>query len=238
MYRFYNELVRKPAKKKLTAKKKIAVGLVTITAVGVIGLGLGNKIKIPLYSMERVVDGDTFVTTDNQMIRILGIDAPEIGRCGADEATESLTKILKRSPLYIKIVFRDSSNRLYGLVYNIDGSVAKQQLERGMAVSTGSNVHTADADLTESVEIARDKKRGIYGPKCTQLTNMANPKCVIKGNNRRSTDSKPTYHFPGCGEYNSTIVQLYAGDQWFCTEKEAIKAGYEKGADCFGKTYN
>lgn len=229
--------MRKPAKKKLTAKKKIAVGLVTITAAGVIGLGLGNKIKIPLYSMERVVDGDTFVTTDNQMIRIMGIDAPEIGRCGAYEATASLTKILKKSPLYIKIVYRDSNHRLYGLVYNTDGSVAKQQLKNGMA-QMNNNVETKMDGLNEAINEARKEKRGIFGEKCTQQTNSENPKCVIKGNNRRSDGSKPTYHFPGCANYNSTLVQLYDGDQWFCTEKEAVKAGYEKGADCFGKTYN
>jgi len=229
--------VRKPAKKRSGLKKKIAFGVVTIATAGALGLGFGNRIKIPLYSVERVVDGDTFVTTDNQMIRILGIDAPEIGRCGADEATSSLVKILKKSPLYIKIVYRDSSHRLYGLVYNIDGSVAFQQLKAGMAVMRNNEDTRAD-NLSKALAEAKNDKRGIYGAKCTQLTNIDNPKCVIKGNNRRESDSRPTYHFPGCANYNSTIVQLYDGDQWFCTEKEAIKAGYEKGANCFGKTYN
>lgn len=229
-------MVRKPAKR-AGVKKKILFGSLAIAA-GLFSVGVGTKtIPVPLYLVERVVDGDTFVTTDNQMIRIMGIDAPEIGRCGADDATATLTKILKKSPLYIKIVYRDSNHRLYGPVYNVDGSVAKQMLLEGKAVSTGNNVHTNDSDLTSSVGIARDEKRGIFGPKCTQTTNIENEDCVIKGNIRVGSNSKPTYHFPGCGEYNSSIVQLYQGDRWFCTEKEAIKAGYEKGSDCFDKTW-
>ncbi len=38
-------------------------------------------------------------------------------------------------------------------------------------------------------------------------------------------------------KYEKTEVQLYMGDQWYCTEKEAIKAGYVKATDCFEKNY-
>lgn len=230
--------MKKKIKKSTGLRKKLTIGAVAI-ATGALAIRVGGgSINVPLYRMERVVDGDTFVTTDNQMIRIVGIDAPELGMCGGDEATASLTKILKQSPLYMKIVYRDNHNRLYGLVYNINGSVAKQQLFNGMAVMS-NNADTKADNLAEALNEARRLKKGIYGSKCTQEVNPDNPNCVIKGNNRqdRAESSKPTYHFPGCGTYNVTQVQLYQGDQWFCTEKAAKAAGYEKGADCFEKSW-
>ncbi len=228
-------MVRKPAKRS-GLKKKILYGTLAFAA-GAFSVGVATKtIPIPLYSVERVVDGDTFVTTDNQMIRILGIDAPELGMCGGDEATKSLTKILEKSPLYIKIVYRDSNHRLYGTVYNSSGSVAKQQLRNGMALML-NNSDTKMDNLNEALAEAKENKRGVFSSKCTQVTNPNSTKCIIKGNNRRGAGSKPTYHFPGCGEYNLTIIQLYDGDRWFCTENEALKAGYVKGSDCFEKTF-
>jgi hypothetical protein len=28
------------------------------------------------------------------------------------------------------------------------------------------------------------------------------------------------------------LIQLHQGDQWFCTEKEAVKAGFVKAGGC------
>ena len=80
------------------------------------------------------------------------------------------------------------------------------------------------------------KKLGVYSLKCTQLINSENPKCVIKANKEIGGSGK-TYHFPGCGQYNNTLIQLSRGDRWFCSENEAIKAGFIKGGDCFDKKY-
>jgi len=38
--------------------------------------------------VERVVDGDTLVLASGERVRFIGVDAPEIGEPGADEATE------------------------------------------------------------------------------------------------------------------------------------------------------
>jgi len=41
-----------------------------------------------------VIDGDTILTSVGK-VRLLGIDAPEMGECGADEATERLADLVE-----------------------------------------------------------------------------------------------------------------------------------------------
>ena len=42
----------------------------------------------------RVIDGDTVVISNNQRVRLIGIDTPERGKCGFDEAKQALEKLL------------------------------------------------------------------------------------------------------------------------------------------------
>lgn len=42
----------------------------------------------------RVIDGDTVVIAGDERVRLIGIDTPEIGQCGFDEAKQALEKLL------------------------------------------------------------------------------------------------------------------------------------------------
>ncbi|HNV97441.1 MAG TPA: hypothetical protein PKL13_04020 [bacterium] len=55
--------------------------------------------------------------------------------------------------------------------------------------------------------------------------------CVIKGNISYNTGEK-IYHFPGCDYYSSTVIDEKYGEKWFCTEQEAINAGWRKAYNC------
>lgn len=48
--------------------------------------------------------------------------------------------------------------------------------------------------------------------------------CLIKGN----VASGKIYHMPGQANYNQTQVQPENGDKWFCSEQDAIDAGFRK----------
>jgi len=37
---------------------------------------------------------------------------------------------------------------------------------------------------------------------------------------------------PECDRYTLTVVEKYKGEDWFCTEAEAKKAGYVKSKNC------
>lgn len=54
--------------------------------------------------------------------------------------------------------------------------------------------------------------------------------CEIKGN--ISSKQEKIYHVPGCGSYNQTKIDEAAGERWFCSEQEAIDAGWRKAENC------
>ena len=209
-------------------KKFVAGILATITITSAVYLKT-------TYQVLRVIDGDTFETTEHQKIRLSGVDAPELSFCGGQEAKIALEKLILGKRLFIKVLFNDKFKRLISQVYLGNKSISQEVVVSGNAYF----LNDGDSDtenLRQASEFARSKRLGIFGDKCTQTVNPDNPKCLIKAN-ILSRDGSKYYHFPGCGQYNSTIVQLYMGDQWFCTEQEAVKAGFIKGSDCFDQKY-
>lgn len=231
---------KKLAKKKGNWKRAVAISASALVASGTLWYIIspnGIKIPVPSYRAMRVIDGDTFETEERQLIRLTGIDAPAMENCNGPESKQALEKlVLNNKNLYVKVIYRDSGNRLISHVYNNDGSVSEQMLKTGMAYYSGNAVK--DPALNQAGNSAREKKLGIFSPKCTQVTNPDSKTCVIKGNLRIPGNGNKTYHFPGCGNYNQTLIELYKGDKWFCTEAQAKKEGFAKGADCFAKTWN
>ena len=61
-------------------------------------------------------------------------------------------------------------------------------------------------------------------PKTTTGTSTSG--CVIKGN--ISSSGEKIYHVPGGGSYSVTKITLSKGEQWFCSEAEAVAAGWRK----------
>lgn len=223
---------QKPKSHKLLIASAIsAVAIATSTLT----LRLNNvRVLVPTYSMMEVVDGDTFKTNEDQIIRLDSLDAPEEDRCGGPEAKANLIRLIKNQPLFLKVLYRDPFMRLVSQVYSLTGSISLKMIEGGYAYYLPKQ--EASEELKKAGERARAKKLGIYSSKCTQTENPTNKNCSIKGNNHLGSTNR-YYRFPGCGQYNNTLVELYLGDQWFCTEAEAIRAGFTKGSDCFNKVW-
>jgi len=82
---------------------------------------------------------------------------------------------------------------------------------------------------------ARDNKAGVFGM-CRQPEKK---ECLVKGNIEKRSQGgeggRKWYFFEGCSEYEAVIVEKELGEEWFCTEAEAVKAGYVKATNCFGK---
>lgn len=55
--------------------------------------------------------------------------------------------------------------------------------------------------------------------------------CVIKGN--ISSSGEKIYHLPGCQSYSKTVISEEAGERWFCSENEALGAGWRKAKNCY-----
>jgi endonuclease YncB( thermonuclease family) len=210
-------------RKKVRSWKKIVVAGALTASVG-----LGFWASKAFYEVREVIDGDTFISSDGQHVRIDGIDAPELQYCMGNEAKEELQKLILGKKVFIKVRFVDNYKRLIGSVYTLEGNVSEKMLATGLVAYEG-NKSLDSKKLLAILNDAKEKEKGIYSLRCTQKTNSENVKCNIKGNIRLS---KKYYRYPGCDQYETTLVQLYLGEQWFCSEKEAVQAGFLKGEDC------
>jgi hypothetical protein len=61
------------------------------------------------------------------------------------------------------------------------------------------------------------------------LVALRRPGCVIKGNISISNGTR-YYHLPGMENYDKTVISPQYGEQWFCTEEEAISQGWRKAS--------
>lgn len=192
-----------------------------------------RPISTNLYQVDRIIDGDTFVLTNKQEIRLMSVNAPEVSLCGSQEATDKLTSLISGKKVKLEGDLNDHFGRFLALVYVDDQLINEQMILSGWARFT-STASSKSEVLKEAFQKSKTEKLGVFSSKCYQNTNPKNPKCNIKGNVR---EGKKTYFFQGCGNYSNVALELDQGDQWFCSEKEALSAGFVKSANCYSKIY-
>jgi hypothetical protein len=56
------------------------------------------------------------------------------------------------------------------------------------------------------------------------------PGCLIKGN--IGSKGERIYHPPGCKYYAATVIDPKRGERWFCSEAEAVAAGWRRTKVC------
>ena len=187
-----------------------------------------------LYQVDRVIDGDTFVLTNKQEIRLMSVNAPEVGLCGSQEATDKLKSLILGKKVRLEGDLNDHFGRLLALVYIDDQLINKEMILSGWARFT-STASSESENLKSAFQKLKTEKLGVFSSKCYQITNPQNPKCNIKGNVK---EGKKTYFFLGCGNYSNVALELDQGDQWFCSESAAVSAGFVKSANCYSKVYS
>lgn len=82
-------------------------------------------------------------------------------------------------------------------------------------------------ELKTAGQRAKELQLGVFSGRCKSQVPKNN--CLIKGNFH---DGKKYYFLPDCPQYKQTVVDESYGDLWFCTQEEAIKAGFEKTQEC------
>lgn len=177
-------------------------------------------------SVVRVVDGDSFDLADGRRIRLLSLDAPEKNRCMADEARTFLETLIKGKHISLSEFVTDDFGRTLALVYEGNNPINARMIGSGMARFTHVQ-NSSYGQMTQAHEQARREQRGIYSSTC--LNTEPTTDCVIKGNLR---DGERVYHLPTCKNYKQTAIDEAFGDAWFCTEEEALRAGFRKAAGC------
>jgi len=216
-------------KNKGSAHKKLAAvvaGTILFTAGAV---GVAKRVVSPGEEVISVIDGDSFKIGNDQTIRLLSIDAPEMGNCFSQEAKDALSKKILGKKVILKELKSDRYGRVMALVYRNNELINEYMLKNGYGINQWNTTSQSEA-LSRANDFAREKRLGIFSPECYQ-TEPPNPKCNIKGSIITTTKAKE-YTMPECDRYSLTVVEKYKGEDWFCTEAEAKKAGYVKSKNC------
>lgn len=220
-----------PRKKKSVVpswRKLVAGALAAATLAG----GAVAFKNLPYFVGEKVVDvidGDTFVLENHQYIRLLGLNAPELENCLGNESKQALSSLVLGKKVVLREPIADGNRRVMAMVYTDKVLVNDVMVRAGLA-EYSSQATKEKQLLYDSNIYARENKIGIFSAKCFQRE-PPNKKCAIKGNVGRHNTVK-TYLRPDCTRYTTVIIEKYQGDDWFCTEKEAIEAGFVKSENC------
>ena len=168
------------------------------------------------YQVEQVVDGDTFDLADGQRVRLIGIDAPEIGQECSDQATQALASLISGQIVYLEkdVSDTDSYGRLLRYVY-VDNALVNYELVcQGFAYAEEyppDLLHSSD--LAAAEDSADLNRRGcLWGVSCPSGTYVF---IAFTGS---------TYHKAGC-QY------LGQSDNTICLD-EALNQGYTACSVC------
>ncbi|KKP70109.1 hypothetical protein A2X44_00115 [candidate division CPR3 bacterium GWF2_35_18] len=190
----------------------------------------------------RVIDGDTFEIYSGQKIRLIGINTPETVapnktvECYGQEASDFLKSLLEntRVSLVKDVSETDSYGRLLRYVYLDNLFVNEYLVKEGYAeVSTYPPDVKYQEVLEQAEETARTQEIGLWGNICStdsEQTVIDSNECTIKGN--ISWAGEKIYHLITCKDYDQTVIDEKRGEKYFCTEEDAINAGFKKAANC------
>lgn len=188
-----------------------------------------------------VVDGDT-LRIGAVSIRIHGIDAPEHGQncnlpngrqwaCG-QSATNHMARLTAKKQVECRPVETDRYGRIVAKCTAGGVDLAQDMVLNGLAWA----YQQYSRDYVRVEASARSERRGVWQAQTmpawdyrkagwdSASANNASDTCPIKGNISRSGER--IYHMPWSPAYARTRIDTSQGERWFCTEAEAVAAGW------------
>lgn len=205
-----------------------------------------------LYPVTNVIDGDTFkVNIDGKIetVRLIGINTPETVdprkpvECFGVEASNKAKSLLSGKKVLLESDISQGERDIYGRLLRYafleDGTNFNLlMIEEGFAFEyTYIIPYKYQTEFKAAQKTAMNAKAGLWADDACQtdtaaqhqLTNDPNA-CVIKGN--INLQGEKIYHMIGCASYDKTVIDESAGEKWFCTEQEALDAGWRKALNC------
>lgn len=193
-----------------------------------------------VQGLARVLDGDT-IDIAGTRIRLEGIDAPEGGqdcaragggtwRCGQAASVE-LQRLIGRAVVRCESHGTDRYGRMLGICFVGATDINAEMVRRGFAWAFAKYSRAYVAEEAD----ARARNLGIWQAPTTTAwdhragrweaagSNAPPGSCPIKGN---ITSSGRIYHMPWSPWYDKVRIEPEKGERWFCTENEAIAAGW------------
>ncbi|MGF1650227.1 MAG: thermonuclease family protein [Hyphomicrobiaceae bacterium] len=187
----------------------------------------------------RVVDGDTIIVA-GQRIRLEGIDAPELGQScqtttglewdAGKAARRKLERLIGGRPVECQQLNTDRYGRAIAICKAGGTDLNARLVAEGYAWAF---VKYSKRYVAEE-RLAKSERRGIWDASCPpawefrarrwQTAQQQAPEgCPIKGNISRAGR---IYHPPWSPWYAKTTVTAERGERWFCSEAEALAAGF------------
>jgi endonuclease YncB( thermonuclease family) len=194
----------------------------------------------PILGPARIIDGDTIVIGDFK-IRMHGIDAPESDQlcqradgsdwqCGL-EATRFLARLVAGRPVSCQPLGLDNYDRVLGTCAANGIDLNAEMVRQGFAWAFVKY----SGDYVEVEKEARAAKRGIFQAPTQPAWDFRKARwqvaatdapagCAIKGN--VNAKGERIYHLPWSRYYEAVRMDEAKGKRWFCSEREAIDAGW------------
>jgi hypothetical protein len=114
--------------------------------------------------------------------------------------------------------------------------VSERIVEMGLGFPLLSKDMIYHEKLSAAARYSSATKRGLWGA-CEisenengLLKTQSIDDCVIKG--AETSGGQRIYRTPQCKAYKDTVVLMYQGGEWLCSEEEAVEKGFMKAADC------
>ncbi len=204
--------------------------------------------NVPMYEVARVIDGDTFELADGDRVRLIGSNSPEKGECFFEESKNALKELIEGKEVELRkdVTTMDEFGRLLRYVILPNASTVKDNIlvseymvENGYAIlQNNSHNMLYYRILINKRDEAIKMERGMwsvcdYAISERSQTDAPAPseQCSIKGNISMNNFGK-TYFMDGCINYTNVKVDLERGEEYFCSEEEAVEAGFEKSENC------
>ncbi|MCX5513381.1 succinoglycan biosynthesis protein [Kaistia algarum] len=187
-----------------------------------------------------VVDGDT-LWIDGTTYRIAGIDAPEAGQkcakagggtwpCGK-AAVGAMQDLAGSGEVRCDSRGLDDYGRTLAVCFADGVDIGGSLVDKGLAWS----FRKYSLDYAGAEDAAHAKRVGVWQAETEapwdfrahrwDVEQQVAPKgCPIKGNINR--DDERIYHAPWSPWYTRTKIDEAHGERWFCTEGEALAAGW------------
>lgn len=220
----------------MTSAVPIAQALIVAFAISLSPFAKATDIS----GVARVVDGDT-LRIGTQTIRLYGIDAPESGQdclrkngssynCG--ELSEKALKALVRKKTSCSGTEFDNYDRLIAICRAEGVEINRELVRKGYALAFRkfSEKYIADEQMAEAATVGMwagsFETPADFRAKRWQsaVTSAPSPDCPIKGNINRNGER--IYHAPWSRSYERTRINTSKSERWFCTEAEALAAGW------------
>lgn len=207
--------------------------------------GLGQLASLTLPGTKTVdgrataLTGDT-LRIDGTIVRLAGIEAPEREqrcqrpgnrrwRC-AEAAADALTRLVRRRALTCQVKGTDEAGRAKAVCFDGTTDIGATLVSEGHVfaepgfMSRYGKQETAAQSAKVGLWRGTAERPADFRARTWEEAKRAAPEgCPIKG---QVAGSDKVYLLPWSAEYTRVRVSKARGERWFCSEQEAISAGW------------